>query len=88
MENPSLEQLSALAGLSQYHLVRVFRQETGLPPHTYLTQTRIERAKEQLQAGEPIAAVAATTGFADQSHFTKRFKRIVGVTPGQYIARI
>lgn len=85
MDNPSLDQLAQIAHLSPYHLVRVFRQETGLPPHTYLTQVRIWHAKQQLQAGEPIAEVAAATGFSDQSHLTKRFKRIVGVTPGQFV---
>ena len=56
-----------------------------MPPHLYLTQVRIERAKTLLTEGLPPAHVAAETGFVDQSHFTKRFKRIVGVTPGQYI---
>ncbi|MBZ0298966.1 MAG: AraC family transcriptional regulator [Anaerolineae bacterium] len=86
MDNPSLDQLAQIAGLSPYHLVRVFRQQTGLPPHHYLTQVRVERAKQRLQAGHPIAEVAAATGFSDQSHLTRRFKRIVGVTPGQFLA--
>ncbi len=68
--------------------MRVFRQETGLPPHTYLIQLRINQAKAHLQAGETIAEVAAATGFSDQSHLTRRFKRIVGVTPGQYVTSI
>lgn len=85
MENPSLEELAQVAALSPYHLVRVFRQHTGLPPHMYLMQVRIEHAKQQLQAGAPIAGVAAATGFSDQSHLTRRFKRIVGVTPGQFV---
>lgn len=85
MENPSLEQLAQLAGLSPYHLVRVFKQQTGLPPHTYLVQVRVEQAKRVLQTGSSIAEVAAATGFADQSHLTRRFKRIVGVTPGQFV---
>jgi AraC-like DNA-binding protein len=84
MENPSLEQLAQVAALSPYHLVRVFRQQTGLPPHMYLTQVRIEHAKQQLQTGASIAGVAAATGFTDQSHLTRRFKRIMGVTPGQF----
>jgi AraC-like DNA-binding protein len=88
MDNPSLETLAQIAGLSPFHFVRVFRQATGLPPHTYLTQLRINRAKAQLQAGDPIADVAAATGFSDQSHLTRRFKRIVGVTPGQFVSSI
>lgn len=88
MDNPSLETLAQIAGLSPFHFVRVFRQETGLPPHTYLTQLRINQAKQRLQAGDPIADVAAATGFSDQSHLTRRFKRIVGVTPGQFVSSI
>jgi AraC-like DNA-binding protein len=84
-ENVLLEQLAAIANLSPFHLVRAFRTEMGLPPHAYLTQIRIERAKTLLAQGWPVAQVAAETGFADQSHLTKRFKGIVGVAPGQYL---
>jgi len=83
-DNVSLATLAAQVNLSPFHLLRVFKQETGLSPHTYLTQTRIWRARKLLLAGFPIADVAAQTGFADQSHLTRRFKRVVGVTPGQY----
>jgi AraC-like DNA-binding protein len=88
MDNPSLEDLAHIAGLSPFHLTRVFHEATGLPPHTYLTQLRVSRAKQRLQAGDPIADVAAATGFSDQSHLTRRFKRIVGVTPGQFVTSI
>lgn len=80
----SLATLATQVNLSPFHLLRVFKQETGLSPHAYLTQTRIWHARKLLLAGFPIADVAAQTGFADQSHLTRRFKRIVGVTPGQY----
>ena len=80
----SLDTLAAQVNLSPFYLLRVFKQEMGLSPHAYLTQTRIWRARKLLLAGFPIADVAAQTGFADQSHLTRRFKRIVGVTPGQY----
>jgi AraC-like DNA-binding protein len=83
-ENVSLARLAFIAGLSPFHLVRVFRHETGLPPHAYQTQVRINRARTFLRKGWPIAAVAFEVGFADQSHFTRHFKRITGVTPGQY----
>lgn len=79
-----LADLAAIAGLSGYHLVRVFGRSVGLPPYKYLEQLRVERAKELLRAGDPISGVAYDTGFADQSHFTRRFKRVVGVPPGQY----
>ena len=83
-ENISLEQLANIAELSPFHFTRVFRQMVGLPPHTYLTQIRIEQAKTLLTQGYPIVQTALDTGFTDQSHLTKRFKSIVGVTPGQY----
>lgn len=83
-ENISLEALAAVANLSPFHLSRLFRRQTGLPPHAYLTHVRIRRAKQLLLAGVAIADVAARTGFSDQSHLTRHFKRIVGVTPGQY----
>jgi AraC-like DNA-binding protein len=85
-EDVSLAQLAAVAGLSPFHLARVFREAIGLPPHTYLDQVRVERAKGLLAAGLPIARAAADVGFADQSHLSRRFKRLVGVTPGQYRA--
>ncbi len=80
----SLHALAALVHLSPYHFVRLFKAELGLPPHTYLTQLRVQRAKGLLHSGLPIAAVAQQVGFADQSHLTRHFKRIVGVPPGQY----
>jgi AraC-like DNA-binding protein len=83
-ENVSLDEITAVAGLSSYHLIRVFREETGLPPHAYLEQVRIHRARHLLRAGTSIAEVALQTGFSDQSHFTRHFKKMTGVTPGQY----
>lgn len=83
-ENPTLEQLAALVNLSPYHLLRSFRQQIGLPPHQYLSHVRLYRAKQLLASGHPIVDVAAETGFTDQSHLTKHFKRVFGVTPGHY----
>ncbi len=83
-ENVSLEQLAQLVSLSIEHLVRVFSAEVGLPPHTYQTQVRISRAKTLLAKGYSISDVARHTGFADQAHFTRQFKRLNGVTPGVY----
>jgi transcriptional regulator GlxA family with amidase domain len=80
----SLTGLAALVSLSPYHVARVFRAEVGLPPHGYLESVRIRRAQRLLAAGMPPAAVACATGFADQSHLTHRFKRLIGVTPGRY----
>jgi AraC-like DNA-binding protein len=87
LERPvSLEELAGVAGLSSGHLVRTFRSVLGLPPHAYQNQLRVERAKGLLAAGLPIAQVAQDTGFTDQSHFHRTFRRFVAATPGQYQA--
>jgi len=86
-ENVSLVQLARLAGLSPFRLVRTFTKQIGLPPHAYLNQVRVNRAKQLLANGQPIALVAYETGFADQSHLTRHFKRLFGLTPGQYSMR-
>lgn len=83
-DNVSLEELSRLANLSPFHLTRVFGEQVGMPPHAYQTQVRVARARELLLRGWPIARTAFETGFADQSHLTRHFKRLVGVTPGSY----
>jgi AraC-like DNA-binding protein len=83
-EPVSLDQLAAIAQLHPFSLIRAFRTEVGLPPHAYLTQVRINRARHLLRAGMPVAQVAFATGFADQSHLTRHFKHHVGVTPGRY----
>ncbi|MBE9042021.1 helix-turn-helix transcriptional regulator [Oscillatoriales cyanobacterium LEGE 11467] len=85
--NISLTELSTLAGLSRFHLCRVFRRETGFSPSAYQQQLRIAQSKKRLAQGTPIAKVAAEVGFYDQSHFGWYFKRWVGVTPGNYVAR-
>jgi AraC-like DNA-binding protein len=84
-EQVTLTQLARVADLSPFHFLRVFRAEIGLPPHVYLTQVRVQRAKTLLSLGMPIPQVAYATGFVDQSHLTRHFKRFVGVTPGQYV---
>ena len=81
---PSLDELAAAAGLSPFALLRAFRAETGLPPHAYLNQLRVRQARSLLDLGLVPAEVAARTGFADQAHLTRHFKRVVGVPPGSY----
>jgi AraC-like DNA-binding protein len=81
---PALSELAAMTGLSQFALLRAFRAQTGLPPHAYLNQLRVRRARTLLDRGMPPAQVAITTGFADQAHLTRHFKRVVGVPPGAY----
>ena len=79
-----LDDLARLAGRSRCHLLRMFQQATGLPPHAYQTQLRVEAAKGLLAAGHAISHVAAETGFSDQSHFSRVFRDLTGATPGQY----
>jgi AraC-like DNA-binding protein len=81
--NISLSELAALVQLSPFYFARAFQQEIGLPPHAYLETVRITRARELLLRGVPIADVSAAVGYGDQSHFTHRFKRLLGMTPGQ-----
>ena len=83
-ENVSLAQLAALARLSPFHLLRSFHRQINLPPHAYQIQARILRARQLLRAGVSCVEAALVVGFADQSHFTRHFKRIVGVPPGLY----
>ena len=86
-ENVSLEQLAGFVNVSPFHLLRVFRDVVGLPPHTYLTQVRVRRARQLLQASLRPAEVALAVGFSDQSHLTRHFKALVGVTPARYAGR-
>lgn len=84
-EPVSLSELARLVGQSPYYVHRVFEWEVGLPPHAYLESVRIREAQRLLAQGEPIAQVAAELGFSDQSHLTRRFTRLLGITPGQYL---
>ncbi len=83
-EEISIRQLASLAGLSPFHFIRVFAATMGIPPHAYLNQVRVRKARELLASGLPLAETAYETGFADQSHLTRHFKRILGITPGRY----
>lgn len=85
-EPPSLEQLAAAVGLSPFHFARVFRQATGMPPHAWLKQRRLDRARGLLKAGCAPLEVAMQLGFSDQSHLGRQFKQAFGVTPGDYRA--
>ncbi len=85
--NVSLEQLADLAELSRFHLCRAFRKEMGVSPHVYQMQVRADRAKMLLSRGMLVAEVATKTGFYDQSHFGWHFKRLVGVTPRNYLGQ-
>lgn len=84
-EPVTLAELARLVGFSPYYLHRVFEREVGLPPHAYLESVRIREAQRRLSCGEPIAQVAVSLGFSDQSHLTRRFTRLLGITPGHYL---
>ncbi len=84
LPNFSLADLAGVACLSPYHFIRVFSRHTGLTPHAWLMQLRARKARELLRQGTPIADAAAQAGFADQSHLTKAFKRLLGYTPGHF----
>jgi AraC-like DNA-binding protein len=83
-QNVTLAQLADVAGLSAYHLLRVFHAHFGLPPHAFQLQQRINVAKRMLADRVAVIQVASELGFTDQSHFTKKFKVFVGATPRQY----
>ena len=78
--------LAQAVGLSPFHATRLFTQATGLPPHAWRTQLRLQRALGPLREGASVADVAAATGFTDQSHFTRHFRRMFGVPPGRWQA--
>jgi len=85
-ERVTLEDLARIAEVSRFHFARQFRIRTGESPMGYLLRTRIERAKDVLRKddGATVAGIAAMLGFADQSHFTRTFRRFVGTSPTDY----
>lgn len=86
--NVTLAELAGVSGMNPYHLIRSFNQQIGLAPHAYLTQVRVLRARDLLERGTPAAEAAVQVGLYDQSALNRHFKRIYGVTPGQYAAAI
>ena len=83
-EQVEFESLARAAGLSPFHLIRVFRKATGMTPHNWLVDRRVHLACNLLRDGLSATHVAARCGFADQSHLTRVFKSRLGVTPGQF----
>ncbi len=85
MKRITLEELEQQVGISRFHLIRLFKQWSHLPPHAYQNVLRINFAKVELaRARRSLSDIAIEAGFYDQSHFTRMFTRIVGVTPRQY----
>ncbi len=85
-EEVSIATLASLAGMHEVSFVRAFRRAFGIPPHRLQTELRIRSAKRLLDLGAPGAEVAARLGFHDQSHLSRHFKNIVGLSPGRYLA--
>lgn len=81
----SLEALAEQVGFSPYHFARLFRQTTGESPHQFVLRQRIEKARHLLKdTNVPLAFVAIESGFANQSHLTRQFKRRLGITPKDF----
>jgi AraC-like DNA-binding protein len=80
----SLTELADTVSLSPFHAARLFSRSTGLPPHAWRNQVRLQRSLAPLRAGVPVTEVAAASGFTDQSHFTRHFRRMFGVPPGRW----
>lgn len=87
-DDVSVQTLADVAGLSRAHLTRAFARRFGVPPHIYLNAVRVSRAQEAMLAGGLLADVAVACGFADQSHFSRRFKGALGVTPAQWLRQM
>ncbi len=84
-EDLAIATLAAQIPMSQFHFARAFKAATGEPPHRYVLQRRIDRAKVLLSVARlPVAEVAYQLGFANQSHFTTQFRKAVGMTPKQF----
>ncbi|MBS7780887.1 AraC family transcriptional regulator [Acidovorax sp. CCYZU-2555] len=81
-----LADLARLAGMSRFQLIRAFRAATGMTPHAWQLNRRINLARDGLRAGEGLADIAYRLGFADQAHFQRVFKAHAGVTPGRFRA--
>ncbi len=80
----TLTDLARDSGLSRFQVLRAFAQATGLTPHAYIVQRRVDVARKLIRGGTPLAEAAAAAGFADQSHMTRIFARKYGVSPGIY----
>lgn len=82
--NVTLNDLVEAARIDRFLLVRCFTHIVGIPPHAWHMQRRLHKSLELLSKGQCVADVASATGFADQAHLTRAFKRVTGITPGRY----
>jgi AraC-like DNA-binding protein len=91
-DNPSdpgtIADLAGLTGLTESHLIRAFHREFGLPPHAYHLRRRLAAASELLASGVSVSTVAYECGFADQSHLSRKFKEVYGLTPAAWATAV
>lgn len=80
----TLAELAEVAGLSIWRMATVFRERVGMSPHRYICRLRVQRAQALMQSGTPAATAAMESGFYDQSHLSRHFKNVYGMTPGQF----
>ncbi|HIP30679.1 MAG TPA: AraC family transcriptional regulator [Sulfurospirillum arcachonense] len=85
-ESLKLEDLAHISGLSKYHFLRKFKEEFNMTPHSYLLQIRIQNAKNMLIQNRSLCDIAFSCGFSDQSHFTRVFNKIYGMTPRKLVS--
>ncbi|MBI5275780.1 MAG: helix-turn-helix transcriptional regulator [Burkholderiales bacterium] len=81
-----LAELARMVDLSVWRFATVFRQQVGISPHRYICKRRVERAQVLMLDGLPPATAAMEAGFYDQSHLSRHFKSLCGMTPGQYLS--
>ena len=86
LQNPSLHAIATAVDCSPFHFHRIFTATTGMTPKDYVDQFRIEEAKRRILSGEPLATVATDLKWSHQSHFTSRFKQLVGEPPARWIS--
>jgi AraC-like DNA-binding protein len=84
----TLDELAAVVGMRRFALAHAFTREVGMPPHAYQTHVRVHRARELIGRGQVLSSVSQEVGFADQSHLTRHFKRVLGLTPGRYVRAV
>jgi AraC-like DNA-binding protein len=87
-ESVSIQSLVRLSGLTEFHLIRAFHREFGLPPHAYHVRLKLARAREMLLSGATVVRTAFACGFADQSHLSRKFKEAYGLAPAMWMRAV
>lgn len=85
---PSLQELADAVGANRFVLLREFRRRVGMPPHAYLLRLRVDRARTMIARGAGLSHVSHALGFADQSHLSRMFKRVTGLSPAVYRSQV